>query len=222
MKRILIFFLLVFVSACAQKTKEITMTFQPKNKTTYSYEMKSDQLNINGILNADFSLKNDTLSMGVKIIDLSGKSNNIEELGYGEYIGNTYTRYYTLLGKTADMNNLPKQILNTDLFVVEFTKTPIKEGSKWNSKKTAKPEIFFDAINVEYVCSTINDNVIVIKTEMNFETYDQSFSDLKISRKLIGEYIVDRNDGSVISADFEMDLFTGFTKFKGTMAIRKL
>lgn len=218
-----VFFIFSITFACGQSKKEISIKFQPKDSMVYSYDMITEELTISGVFNTQFSIKNDSVIVDVEVANLSGKSKAIADLGYETIIGETYTRYYDIYGKAIDLKNLSKQALNTDMLIVEFPKTPIKVGTKWDSKKTAKPEIFFDEINVKYTCSSIDDYFIAIEAEMNYITKDDYFANtIKISRTLIGKYIVDRKDGSVVSANLDMDLFTGFSRFKGTVDIKKL
>jgi len=221
---LLLLIIFPFYVGCGQNSNEINAIFQPKEKIKYQYELKSDQLNLTGVLDMNFTVENNLNIMEVEIINLKGTSSDGEDLGYENFVGSSYTRQYDFKGKSMDMENLPKQIINTDLFVVEFPNTSIKEGSRWNSKKTAKPDMFFDNINVEYVCDFINlkTNVAIIDAEMNFESFDKNASDMKMTRKYTVKYIVDLTNGVVTNAKFYLDMFSGFSQLDGTMEIRKL
>lgn len=219
-----VLFIFHFFVGCGQNSNEVHVIFQPKEKITYEYEMKSNQLNLIGILDMDFTVANNLNTMRVEIVNLNVTSSDGQDLGYHEFIKSSYTRQYNFQGESTDKDNLPKQIINTDLFVVEFPKMLLKEGSRWNAIKTAKPDMFFDNINVEYVCDFINldTNVAIIDAEMNFESLDKSTSDMKMTRKFTGKYIVDLTNGVVTNAKFYMDMFSGLSQLKGTIEIRKL
>lgn len=219
MKTIIILFQLCFILSCAQNSKDAQMVFQPKGKMTYQYEMKSDQMNMTGILNTDFKQENGQNIMDVDIVKISANSSDGKYLGYHEYEGNTYTRQYNNHGEATDLNQLPKQIINMDLFVVAFPNFPIKEGSHWKSKKTAKPDMFFDHIDVEYTCTLMKDDVVMVKADMVFKSADKLSSDMKMTRKFQGEYIIDPKDGAVTNAKLYMDMFSGFSQLSGTIEI---
>lgn len=136
MKSISTFLLLSFFIACGQSKKEIPITFKPEGEVVYKYKMTSDQLNMTGTFNANFVQKDDLVVMNVEIVDISASTDDNQDLGYSQYIGNTYTRQYNLLGAPADFDNLPQQIINTDLFIVEFPKSTLKEGKNWKGKKS--------------------------------------------------------------------------------------
>lgn len=221
MKTALTCLLFCFFLGCAQNTKEVSILFKPEGKMTYNYNMTSDILNMTGTLDANFNQKKDSVEMDIEITSLSTKDRENKDLGSGEFIGNNYTRKYDSYGRPLDLDNLPKQVINADLFIVEFPKSPIKVGTSWKAKKTAKPDMFFDIINVEYTCNFIKDDVIIVKADMDFATNDKITSEMKLSRKYEGEYIVDIKTGNVIAAQLYMDMFSGFSKLTGKIEIIK-
>lgn len=221
MRKILTYLLFSFFLSCAQNSKEVTVLFKPEGKMTYNYKMTSDKINMSGTFDANFTQKDNLVEMDIEITNLSGATSENEDLGYSEFIGNTYMRKYDFYGKLLDFDDLEKQIINTDLFIVEFQKSPIKEGSNWEAKKTAKPDMFFDTINVAYTCVMIKEDVAIIKADMNFMTNDKLSLEMKLSRKYNGEYVVNLKDGSVISAQLHIDAFSGFSKLSGTIEIIK-
>ena len=221
MRLIITYLLFSFFISCAQNNNEVSILFKPEGKMTYNYNMNSDNINMSGTLDVNFTQKSDLVEMDIEITNLSGTTNENEDLGYNEFIGNTYTRKYDFYGKLLDLDNLPKQIINADLFIVEFQKSPIKKGSNWKVKKTANPDMFFDFINVEYTCDLIKDDVAFIKVDMDFVTNDKQSLEMKLSRKYKGEYIVNLKDGSVIAAQLYMDVFSGFSKLSGKIEIIK-
>ncbi|WP_294287239.1 DUF6263 family protein [uncultured Chryseobacterium sp.] len=220
MKFIYLLLSLIFFAGCAQNQKEIALEYRPSGTITYQYDMNSKQLNIKGNLKTDYTKNDDLVNMNVEVESLSAESDDHQDLGYGEFVGQTYTRTYTKYGASADLDNVPKQIINMEVFVVEFPKTPVKVGSRWKSKKTAKPDMFFEFIDTEYVCTSVKDDVVMIKAVMNFVSSDKYSSQMKLTRKYEGEYMINPKNGVVTHAKFYMDMFSGFSELKGSFEIR--
>lgn len=211
-----------FFLSCAQTEKEISLEYHPSGTIMYQYDMNSKLMNMKGVLKTDYTKNGDLIDMNVEVVSLSADSDDQGDLGYGEFAGQSYTRTYSKYGASADLDNVPKQIVNMELFVVEFPKTAIKAGSKWKSKKTAKPDMFFDHIDTEYTCTLVKDDVVIVKAVMNFVSSDKLSSGMKLTRKYEGEYLINPKNGVVTNAKLYMDMFSGFTKLDGSFEIRML
>lgn len=222
MKIIYLLLSFIFFLSCAQERKEVLMEYRPSGTITYQYDMNSKQLTMKGILKTEYTKNNGLIDMNVEVVSLSADSEDHQDLGYGEFVGQTYKRIYNKYGASADLENVPKQIINMEFFVVEFPKTPVKTGSRWKSKKTAKPDMFFDYIDTEYTCTLVKDDVVMVKAVMNFVSEDKLSSEMKLTRKYEGEYIIDPKSGVITNAKLYMDMFSGFTKLDGSLEIRML
>lgn len=222
MKKLIPIFTLFVFAGCSNTAQEASIVFAPQGTMTYQYKMKSDVLNFDGIFDAAFVMKDSHVNMNVVIKDLSGSTSEYEDLGYGDFVGNSYTRVYDTLGKTADLENVPVQVLNTDLCVVEFPKSSIKVGETWKSIKTAKPDMFFETILVNYECTDINNDSIIVQANMEFQPKSKGSSLMMVSRKYEGEYVVSRADGSVISAHLDIEWISLYSESSAKVVVRKL
>lgn len=205
--------------ACAQERKEVSILFQPEGRIIYTYSLSSDQLNLKGTLQVDFAILNDLVEAIIEIAEMSGNAGDNRDTGHSAFIGKQYTRKYDHYGKSVDLDNLPAQIVNMDLFTVEFPKTPISEGSRWKATKTAKPDMIFDIIEVEYTCVELKEGGALIDAVMIFSTKDKFAANMRMTKEYRGQYLVTSKEGLVINAKLDMQMFSGVSELYGTIVI---
>jgi hypothetical protein len=177
---------------------------------------------LKGILHVDFSILSNLIETKIEIADMSGSTSNHTDTGHSVYIGKQYSRKYNFYGRSKDLDNIPEQVVNMDLFTVEFPKTPIREGSQWKSIKTAKPDMIFDTIDVEYTCVMVKEGAALINAVMIFSTKDKFAADMKMTKKYSGQYLVTTKEGLVINANLDMKMFSGVSELTGTIVIEAL
>lgn len=219
-----IFSTLVLVS-CAQKPSSQKLVLNPPAILYYNLVLDSKILKLNIDLECKIEKENGKIIVNSeikKIIYTDGSSDEAAiNKDYQSHVGGQFVSEFDSLGHQINEPD-SRAFVNISLLFAEFSPVAIKSGDTWSGKKPAKPDMIFDHMITNYTCESINDSSTTIKTVMNFKQAGDKSSQMNITKKYEGNYVVDNATGSVISGNFTLTGFSGFSNMKGEVIIKRL
>lgn len=226
MKEILsvLFSALVLVS-CAQKPSSQKLVLNPPDTINYNLVLDSKILKLNIEVECSFEKQDGKIIVNSeikKIIYTDGSSDEPAiNRDYQTHVGDHFVSEFDSLGHQLNDPD-SRAIVNMSLFFAEFSPIAVKTGDTWKGKKSAMPDMVFDHMLTNYTCETINDSNTVIRTVMNFKQSGDKSTQMNVTKNYEGNYVVDNTTGAVISGNFTLTGFSGFSNMKGEVIIRRL
>lgn len=225
MKHIILFaFLLVLNTSCSQDNS-ILLKHSPNDslKSVYATELDLGDFKIYSYISKKVNIKNDTLFFTFKNDSIVNNNDGVVEMvpvDNSEFILKTNN-----LGKFFYDNEeefVDELVsINYNLHLIEFPKNKISIGDRWSGKRVVNDMVFKKLITNYVFLEELPNEKILIGIEFTFdELKDKNFKLAeKFSKKMIGEYVIDKHSGAVRNAIITVSGNSGFGETSQGMRI---
>ncbi|MCX6319535.1 MAG: hypothetical protein NTW29_19820 [Bacteroidetes bacterium] len=224
-----LFFFLICFSVCNSFCQPLTaqqLRFHPADSLAYQIIIDGGSFKMDIKVAGAFQYKNDSIKADWLIQKIQYKDGSKDEAAYNRDLqhasGTHQEMWMNNRGKILS-NSHTQKLINTDLLVAEFPEGEIKLNDTWQVKRSAKPDIIFDSLQVYYTCKEITATHTKLAVKMIFlQSPVNKTPDVNFTKQFEGYYLVDNKTGTVVEADLKISGFNGISRMSGGISIRRL